>query len=63
MYAGSLTGSQLYYVLLENIITFIFVGIIEVVFFLNVALKFVPSPPSLIFTSIIDNLKKVSKIN
>jgi hypothetical protein len=40
-----------------NLITFSFVGIVEYLFFTNVALKFVPTPPSLMLTSIIDNLR------
>ncbi len=40
-----------------NLITFTFVGMVEYLFFTNVALKFVPTPPSLMLTSIIDNLR------
>jgi hypothetical protein len=55
--AGVLTMEEFGELLLENIITFLFVGIVEVIFFLNIALKYVPLPPSLIFTSFIDALK------
>jgi hypothetical protein len=40
-----------------NLITFTFVGIVEYLFFTHVAIKFVPTPPSLMLTSIFDNLK------
>lgn len=57
-FAGKLTMTDFGYILLENIITFIFVGIVEIIFFLNIALKFIPTPPSLIFKSLIESLKK-----
>lgn len=41
----------------ENIFTFIFVGIIEIWFFINVASKYIPAPPSIIFVSLFDSLK------
>ena len=49
--------SELNHIFLENVITFIFVGIIEIVFFFNIALKFIPVPPSLIITSLLDSFK------
>lgn len=45
------------HILVDNIVTFTFVGIVEVLFFLNIALKFIPAPPSLIFTSFIESMK------
>lgn len=56
---GAITLSDIGYLFLENIITFIFVGLIEILFFLNVALKFVPTPPSLIVTSFINSLNEL----
>lgn len=56
-YSKSITGTELWHILIENIVTFIFVGIVEVAFFLNIALKFVPAPPSLIFKSLLSSLK------
>jgi hypothetical protein len=44
-------------VAIENIITFIFVGIIEVAFFIKIIFNYVPTPPSLIITSLIENIK------
>lgn len=38
-------------IILENIITFIFVGIIEFLFFTQIAFKFIPIPPSLLIKS------------
>jgi hypothetical protein len=45
------------HIIKENIITFIFVGIIEYVFFTKVAIKYIPSLPSTIITSAINSLK------
>ena len=42
----------------ENIITFIFVGLVEYVFFTQVAFKYVPAPPSVLVTSLIDKFKE-----
>ena len=55
----NLTVSDVSHIFIENIITFIFVGIIEVWFFMNVASKFIPAPPSNIFTSLFASLKKL----
>ena len=55
-YTNNLTYNQFKHILLENVITFTFVGIIEVIFFFFIALKFVPAPPSLILTSLIENI-------
>jgi len=41
-----------------NLYTFILVGIIEYLFFTKVALKWIPSPPSLMITTIVNNIKK-----
>lgn len=44
-------------ILIVNAITFAFIGAIEFVFFKNVALKFVPTKPSLMITSIFEDIK------
>jgi hypothetical protein len=54
----NLTVKQISHVALENGITFFFVGIVEVIFFLKIALKFIPAPPSTISSSLIENLQK-----
>lgn len=41
-----------------NLYTFILVGIIEYLFFTKVALKWIPTPPSLMITTIVNNMKK-----
>jgi hypothetical protein len=41
----------------ENLLTFTMVGIVEIVFFMNIASKYIPAPPSLIYTSLIDGIK------
>ena len=45
-------------ILIENGMTFFFVGIIEFLFFTHIALKFIPSPPSVLVNAFFDNLKK-----
>ena len=45
-------------IILENVILFIFIGVFEVFFFLKIASKFVPTPPSTLVNEIIDNLNK-----
>ena len=42
---------------LKNIVIFIFVGLIEIGFFLTIAVKFVPSPPSTITKTLINAIK------
>ena len=54
----ALNMSEVLEVFTENIITFIFVGGVEFWFFTNVASKYVPAPPSLIFISFFNSLKK-----
>lgn len=43
--------------IIENIIVFTFVGIVEYIFFTQVAFKFIPAPPSLLLTSFIEKFK------
>ena len=54
----TLNKEQISEVCLENVLTFMLVGIIEFLFFTNVAMKYIPSEPSLIFTSFIDGFNK-----
>ena len=58
VYNNIVSIDEIKHILIDNVVTFIFVGIIEVLFFLNIALKFIPAPPSLIFTSFISSFKK-----
>jgi hypothetical protein len=46
-------------IVLENVITFIFVGAIEYWFFTTYAFNFIPMPASLISSSTIDNIKNL----
>jgi len=55
---NNLTMIQLFSVIVENIITFIFVGIIEYLFFKNIAFKYIPVLPSKVYNLLIDNIKK-----
>jgi hypothetical protein len=43
--------------IIENVLTFAFVGAIEYWFFMTYASKFVPAPPSLLMRTAIDNIK------
>ena len=45
------------HIITENIITFIFIVLVEYLFFVNVAFKFVPAPPSLLTNSLINKFK------
>ena len=55
---GNLTGESIKNIILENIITFIFIGIIEVLFFTKIILYYSPITPSLFYSSIINILKE-----
>jgi hypothetical protein len=44
-------------IVLINLITFACVGIIEYLFFTNVAIKYVPTPPSTLVKSFYKNIK------
>jgi len=48
----------IFHILKENIITFLFVGIVEYLFFMTIASKFVPAPPSLLVNSLFETFKK-----
>ena len=45
------------HIIKENVITFIFVGIVEYLFFTKVAIKYIPSLPSTIITTSLNSLK------
>jgi Na+-transporting methylmalonyl-CoA/oxaloacetate decarboxylase gamma subunit len=44
--------------ILENVIIFAFVGVVEYLFFVNVAMKYIPAPPSLVVKTIIATLRE-----
>jgi len=44
--------------IVENIVVFIFIGIIEFWFFTNVAIKYIPTSPSLMINTMLTTLKK-----
>ena len=43
--------------IIENVLTFAFVGCIEYWFFMTYAAKFIPAPPSLLMRTAIDTIK------
>jgi hypothetical protein len=45
-------------IIFENIILFIFVGITEYIFFTNIAIKYIPTKPSLLVNTMINTLKE-----
>jgi hypothetical protein len=51
------------HILKENIMVFMCVAIVEILFFKFVAIKFVPAPPSYLINSVIDNIKNNLKNN
>jgi len=53
-----LTFDEIKYVISENSITFFFVGIIEIIFFIKIASKYIPTKPSSIYTLLLSNLKE-----
>lgn len=55
---NSITIDQIKEISIENILTFICVGAIEFLFFTNVAMKYIPTDPSLISKSLIGFLRK-----
>ena len=48
---------QILHIFLENFLIFIIICIIEYLFYINIAIKYTPAMPSLMFTSFIENLK------
>lgn len=44
-------------IIIENIIVFAFVGVVEYLFFVNVAFKYIPTPPSVLITSLLNKFK------
>jgi hypothetical protein len=55
--------APLKHIFMENVIVFACVGIVEYLFFTKVALKFVPAPPSLLVTSLINKFKETMQSN
>ena len=46
-------------ILKENLFTFIFVGLVEYLFFTKIAFKFVPAPPSVLLTTTIETFNEI----
>ena len=45
------------HIIIENVIVFIIVGIVEFWFFTNIAIKYIPTSPSLMVNTLIDSIK------
>jgi hypothetical protein len=54
----SIDNGQIINIFIENILTFLFVGIIEFLFFKNIIMKYVPIEPSLLIKSFLDSFQK-----
>ena len=53
---GKNTG--IWHIVIENSVVFIFIGIVEYWFFTNVAMKYIPTSPSLMVDTMIDTVKQ-----
>lgn len=51
------------HIIKENVFVFALVGVVEYLFFVNVAFKFVPAPPSLLVKSLINKFKTTLEEN
>lgn len=54
----SITYNEVGHVFVENILTFTFVGMIEIMFFIKIASKYIPAPPSLIYKAFFESMRK-----
>lgn len=50
--------SGIWHIIIENVIVFIFIGIVEYWFFTNIAIKYIPTSPSLMVDTMIDTVKQ-----
>lgn len=50
--------SGIWHIIVENAVVFIFIGMVEYWFFTNVAIKYVPTSPSLMVDTMIETVKK-----
>lgn len=46
------------HIIFENIVFFMLVGCVEIMFFLKIGMHYIPSKPSLLLTTILDSMKK-----
>jgi hypothetical protein len=58
-----INGSELFELFIENILTFIFVGLIEFWFFTNIVIKYAPLNQSHLYTSFLKSLTGLMKNN
>ena len=58
IYNNIVSFNDFKHILLNGAVTFIFVGIIELLYSLNIGLKFIPMQPSSIFKSFIESMKE-----
>ena len=58
-----LNGSEIFELLIENALTFFFVGLVEFWFFTNIVIKYVPLNTSHMYTAFLSSLSKLIKTN
>ena len=46
-------------IIIINVVVFVFIGIVEYLFFTHIAMKFIPVKPSVITVSLLNNLKQI----
>lgn len=54
-----LTTDIIRLMIFENVLTFLFVAIVEYLFFTNVALNYIPAPPSILYKSFLESLNNI----
>ena len=57
-FACGITGFPIFSIIKENLVLFLGIGLIELLFFLQVASKYIPTKPSQIVTNFINGLKE-----
>jgi hypothetical protein len=60
-YSGQGICIPIFHLLAENMVTFIFVGLVEIYFFLNVVIQYIPIAPSVLNKTIINTMKQELK--
>lgn len=56
-FSKNVTIHDIQHVLIENMLTFSMVGVVEFLFFTKISLNYIPAPPSLIFNSLLGGLQ------
>lgn len=57
-YSCGINNFPIFGIIKENIVLFLGIGVIEVLFFINIGSKYIPTKPSAIIKNVINNLEK-----